>query len=462
MGLKTTFCKSKVYKVIVALAINFLFSFTPTMMNSTEHTSNTRTVENENIDRISSKISLFFTLLNHFANYNALIVKNATKEEIKENILKMFLNNHSDVTYDLWKDTEMNEPYEINSYLNEIQYQYNNEIYINPKNIFIPDCQSSNDKGNSFAFAIVDKVLKYKGQSKTVRLFFTFDISSDFKIVQIELTNTALDDKCLENSNDVKNNCETDLVNAEKAYISKKFTTAKTLFQNAQKCFSQDRRIKDRLENCIKGINCDELYALGEKYMSETKWHDAKKVFGSVAQNCPNFSINCKEKVAICDLQLAFQNYEYYKQIGDNYFQRKYFKTAKEHYEDALKYKPQDSYLVSQIKQCKFSDIEEVKKEIQKAVRLAKKGNDNTIAAFKIMYEYEATNQLNLDNYFFMGMTVNLEKEISIVMGFDEYDRNRLALKYFTIAKKLGHPNADYMIEDVLSKKNKRNTTRKR
>src|SRR5690606_18671704 len=111
---------------------------------------------------------------------------------------------------------------------------------------------------------------------------------------------------------------------------------------------------------------------------------------------------------------------------------KKMYDEALKHYQEAISYMPNNSYLLQRIEECKRGDTASVAKILQTAYNNAKKSKKNWFDTFNTYASYENTGFLTGEQYYFMClMMLENYNQIGKKMGYSRNQTYHLARKYF-------------------------------
>ncbi len=352
-------------------------------------------------------------------------------------------------------------------YLTTIEDKYENKIQVDFKNDYYFTCTAKIDN-KEFAYVSVDKTLEYIGEkqlsidSKTrkVNLLIGIDISQPaYKINMIVFRPyKEKDNSCiLDQKQDEQIALFGEYSKFGDSYYSKRdYVSAKNLYEKALIYKANDSRVLSQINLCNNILNFESYKSSAEKNLTEKKFNKAREIFVKISSEYSEHKSYTLNKIKECDEGIRIENYNFYKNLGNENYKKRFYSKAVENFNSALKYdKSEISLINDMIHKSSIADHKYAQTQINHAVYIAEKKN-NLVEAFKILSYYEASNLLSGQNYYFMAMMLDgNEKNIRQKIHYSKRQAYHLAKEYCLKGKNLGNGNAEFMWERILNGKSK-------
>ncbi len=382
------------------------------------------------IKRVEGVMNEYMTLMQDYSN----LPPASDAVEKKGELISLFdLNAIAGYEYasDLFKPEECDAP-SLNSYLDYITKNYQNKIVVSFTKPYYFKCLRKIGT-KEFAIVSVDKSLEYLGQkSNNKKLIIGIDVS-DYKINMVAFPeNLQKDNNCVI---DQKQDEQNDLFNensnnGDRLLINKDFIGAKNFYEKALNYKPNDNHVLSQLNKCNDILNYNSYKTEAENNFLNKKFNKAKDLFLKIVSKYPINKEYAEKKIKECDEGIRIENYELYKQFGDDYFKKEYYTLASQNYQSSLKYNPNDSYLLGMIKKCDNSTPTKVNEAISKAIYLAEKQH-KLAEAFQMLSYYEGSGMLKGDNYYFMAMMMDgRDDNVDKLMKYSKKQCYQLAQEY--------------------------------
>ncbi len=355
----------------------------------------------------------------------------------------------------------------VYDYLTAIEDKYQNKIQVEFINDYYFGCTSK--IGNKeFAYVSVDKTLEYVGEkqlsisskSKKVNQLIGIDISqSEYKINMIvfrpykEKNNSCILDQSKDEQITLFNEYSK---YGDTYYASADYVSAKNLYEKSLLYKSNDSRVLNQVNLCNKILNYESYKTSAEKYLSEKKFNKATEIFTKISNEYSEHKLYAQNKIKECDNGIRMENYNFYKNLAYESFNKSLFSKAVDNFNKALTFDVSEKTLINEmIHKCNTSNHDFAKGQIKQAVYLAEKKHDY-VGAYKLLSYYEMSGLLNGQNYYFMAMMMDgNESNIRKKMHYSKNQAYHLAKEYCLKGRNLGNQNAEFMWERILNGKSK-------
>lgn len=152
-------------------------------------------------------------------------------------------------------------------------------------------------------------------------------------------------------------------------------------------------------------ISVDSIIRTADTFIGKNDFIKARESLIKINEPKSSIDTQVAQRIQLCENEI---NFAYYKEQGDIYYNKGQFYTrAEELYSRALSFKPEDIYILEQIRNCKinFARMERSPEAISKKLKQSEDfwNNRKYYEAFSILYKYEDSGQLLPGHYFMLG-----------------------------------------------------------
>jgi tetratricopeptide (TPR) repeat protein len=349
---------------------------------------------------------------------------------------------------------KINYDYTVEKYLFEIKEKYNGKIIVKIINEEILNCSNSFN-GKVYGFSRFTKIVELPNQSP---ISFTFlmivDITkTEYKIDQIILCHINEKLQLVKNCSTINNldeqirgqellqsQIKSLIEEASNYYSQLKYNNALKAYELIIKLDKNNQDALDGIKNCNYLITAVEYENTIENYINNGKFSDALvELERAKSSNIKLGSKYIADKTTKCNDGLKQQRINSLLNLGDSYYINGQYKQAREKYEDALNFSPNNSNILNKIEDCKNGDPQYIQKQLAIAYNNAMQSKKNYLSTFKTYKKFENSKLLTGSNYLFM-MLMMLDKPSTVVkpMGYSNNLALNLAKEYFYKAKNKG------------------------
>jgi tetratricopeptide (TPR) repeat protein len=202
-------------------------------------------------------------------------------------------------------------------------------------------------------------------------------------------------------------NLEDKLVEADALFEDKKYQEALTAYQVLKERGLDDSRITERVAACKQEIHLAQIKTQADDYYTRKEYASAKKLYQEILEY-RQLDRYAQERLEATSNMIR---YEQHKAQGDHYFfEDKFYFAAREQYESALKYKPDDDYARTQIVEVETalaSAESSVPNKVKSAITLWQKGK--LAESFVPLFEVEDSKLLKPGHYYMLGEAAIME-----------------------------------------------------
>lgn len=345
------------------------------------------------------------------------------------------------------------------TYLDNIDNDYENNIEVSYSDVQLLNCFETRN-GFNCAIVSVKKSLKYKDNYKTETEFILINLNSK-KISEVVFPDFYTEKGGTCNSPVESNRKEKQIETrreADRYFEQKNYSKAKELYTSIKEDFS-DATVNSKIDECNKFLSLENYLKEADNAFTNKKYDAAKSLYLKILNEFPQADkLPLNEKIKQCNQEINEQIYRRNIEYGDYYFQKGIYNQARSYYQLALQVKAGDQYATNRYNEAKKDDPNLALQEIRKAVDLAESGKKNYGKAFKIMSEYEQSNLLTTENYYFL--TVMMFKRFESVrdeMNYSKKDCDNYLNIYVKKLKEKNsrnpYPEATFLIEEVINKR---------
>lgn len=416
-----------------------------------------------------------YRYLNLLKVYSDLPSKSSASE-YRSDLLKKGkpdLNSHSGFyVYDLFDDSKGLYTSQ-SAYLRDIENTYQNKINVQCEILGIPTCITE-ISGKSFAYATIKKDLKYIGdkkdythKKKTVYLLIAIDVTgvtieeykiSDITFLPIKLNGNNNDKNCELNSiKNLQNNLYMYFFKkGEKAMERKKYVDAKPFFIEALMHKQDGGKAQEKIKLCESFDNYDTQFDDAFLAFSMNRFQEAKSKFENLKNNYSNKTEILNVKIKECEKQIVLENFEEKKTDGDELFKNAFYSAARQNYNEALQYKPDDSYCKEMKVKCDNADKTKVLAELRNASSLIgskKTKRKNLVILLEKLTYFEPSGELTGTDYYNMASILDVNYfRVRHKMHYSSSQSHHLSKVYCLKAMQMGSGSA----KDLWSRFNSR------
>lgn len=399
--------------------------------------------------------STYAVLLTRYGNCGDPI--EGDKKYAELNKLFTSLDNFTSVHHanDLLKGENINS---FDEYLNLIEENYNYRIYFDFGKPELLNCHEIIGSKKLAYVGMKKSIIFENNAAKNVYIILAINVQSlNFKIDQV-FFKSEYDDKngtCQFNkrNKDDDNIYKQYFYSAEKYFDKKDFTNALSAYESASKYKREDMYIMSRIEACKILITTENLKQQAEVYYMKQDYYSARDLFQRLLKT--NHREIALRRISECNYAITEKKYSQLIGSANDYYKKEFWAKAIEVYQECLKIKPNESFVINRINECKSKDPIVVNKIISEAIILAER-KGKLAEAFKLLYSVESSKMLDGENYYFMAMMMDgREDNVVELMGFKKNYCYHLAVVYCKKAINLGNQNAMLMWLNIFNKSNR-------
>ena len=411
-----------------------------------------------NINNLFSKQS---HLINSGNNYFSVISPSLINDVLHSNDLKAF-------------NLAINEKEEIglNSYTILLAHDHRGKLkgeFID-KSIVIDECPISM-KGKDVYLVTVKKELNFQNNTRVFDFIIGVDLDAEYPISFAYFNEVARSEK-----NILTNpSCSTDAQEEESRNIRKRQfkiykDKANQYFINgeyyrARETYEKAKNINPEDQDVLDGIENSNHFIAEKRKKTILDLIDEKKIQDALveinkAKKDDQLDEWYIEKFNFCTIQINLMRDQNELNRADILFENHQTKKALTIYQSLLNSKHLDQfYIKTQIKKCKESDPDYIKKALKKAYDEAVKSKKNYLSTFKTYSKYQNSGLLRGEQYYFMClMMINKHSAVAKPMGYSRNQAKLLSRVYFYKAKDFGI-NVSFLETQIFTKniENKKN-----
>lgn len=202
-------------------------------------------------------------------------------------------------------------------------------------------------------------------------------------------------------------NLKDKLAEADALFEDKKYQKALTAYQVLKERGLDDPLITERVAACEQEIHLAQIKTQADDYYLRNEYASAKKLYQTMLEYRPDDK-PAQERLEACSNMIL---YEQHKAQGDHYFfEDQFYKVAREQYEAALQYKPQDTYALAQIEKATealSSAQSSIPDKVNSAIALWQRGK--LAESFIPLFEVESSKLLKSGHYYMLGEAAIME-----------------------------------------------------
>lgn len=388
-----------------------------------------------------------------------------TAQSKRRGLNELFDHKQLDHAFDLFGDEGRNND-NFESYVRIIEESYDNKILVEFNNLYVFSC-TAKINGKEFAYVLLDKKLKYignksefKDKEKNVKILIGINVStSAYKIDLVVFPEEykSNDENCIINVKQDQQNVlyEENMKIADIAFYQKDYVSAKQFYEKATLFMPNDSKALSQLNICNSIINYESYLSSADKYFTDKNYSKAKKLYEDIVTQFPDMKEYSLSKIKSCNEQINFQNFNEYKKIGDENYNKEFYSAAVENYKSALTYRPNDEYILLMIKKCANADKSKVDYQLKNARKLVSENKKSLFPDIIEIYTYyEPSGQLTGQDYYNMAAILDVAyHEVIDKMNYTKVQSYHLAKEYCLKSIAKGYDSANALWYDRFNKK---------
>lgn len=365
---------------------------------------------------------------------------------------------------------------EVGNYLLIIKNKYKHKLLFEFSELNVEDC-SMERNSRRYVKAFAKKEIKFENNDKKNFLItIIYDVTNTNApmidmVTAVELLTPEDNCKGLNTGNsrivrDIADERYEEYMREGDAYFSAKNYNAALAAYEQARYFRDTEAVKTKIKSCREQLNAQYYITQGDDAFRRNDYDKAVEYYEKAMELQPgNATLGSKVRDSKTKLteKRNRESYAYYKEQADSYLQKKFFDRAKSLYQQALLYKPGDTYCNDKITQCekelRLKNDRYVYEQLDIARNYFRSGkNKNYDDAVKIMTEMMPSGKLTGSDYYMMAQALDQPRSnLRSLMGYDNQYCYMLASIYLhKAAFTFNHAGARDMWENHFSHKSRK------